>query len=117
MHTIQATCPRCQQTHPYGAELIGRYTLCLGCGCRFYIEVPPLSAAEQPAIAEAPVQVRSSASTTLDDLLWDTQQGSRLLWQSLRRQEKQLQILLWLVCAFGALTIATLGLTVGLWLR
>lgn len=46
METVLATCPLCRETHRYGAELIGRYTNCLRCLGRFYVEVPPLAQSE-----------------------------------------------------------------------
>jgi hypothetical protein len=92
MHMIEATCPHCQATDQYGDELIGRYTLCTSCHCRFYIEVPPLGEAQgKPALSGAPITPASSKSTTLDDLLMDTQQGTRFLIATLHRQETLLK--------------------------
>jgi hypothetical protein len=80
MLDISATCPLCQATNQYGAELIGRYTLCPACRGRFYIEVPPLGEPKPPEKLHI-----SLSPTTLDDLLWDTQRGNRFVIQSLWR--------------------------------
>lgn len=93
MHDISATCPLCKATSQYGAELIGRYTLCPACRGRFYIEVPPLGetkAPEELQLQISPTTLPSSA-TTLDDLLWDTQRGNRFVIQSLWRIESRLK--------------------------
>jgi hypothetical protein len=108
MHDLSATCPLCRATHQYGAELIGRYTLCPACRGRFYIEVPPLG---KPAAAEnlqlqLSAAAASSRATTLDDLLWDTQRGNRFVIQSLRRIELRLQ---WHGYAFVALAALLLA--------
>lgn len=40
--SIQTKCPRCSFVDVVDEHLIGRYTLCQKCNCRFYVEVPPL---------------------------------------------------------------------------
>ena len=107
MRTTHSTCPRCQTVNQVGEELIGRYTPCQKCRVLFYVEVPPLEKAgqESPKPKIATVQTRE---TTLDDLLWDTQQGSRFIILSLRRQERRMQVLLLGLLAVGALLAANL---------
>jgi hypothetical protein len=91
MHDISATCPLCRTTGEYGAELIGRYTLCPACRGRFYIEVPPLGDQPKPVLSSGQIALGDAARpTTLDDLLWDTQQGNRFVIQSLWRLERRL---------------------------
>src|SRR5436309_2719694 len=52
IETVASPCPICQATHEYDAALIGRYTSCLSCGARFYVEVPSLAASQgEPGIA------------------------------------------------------------------
>lgn len=98
MQTIEATCPQCKQRDHYGDELMGRYTLCTHCNCRFYIPVPELAATHgQPALSGPRIVDVSAGKTTLDDLLWDTQRGGKVILQSLRRQEKLLVALCWLL--------------------
>jgi len=104
MSTIEATCPRCDATNRYGEELIGRYTLCQSCRCRFYVEVPTLEQSGQRMVVQGARKVAQPApATTLDDLLWDTQQGSQFIVRSLRRQERLLQLVLIATIAIGAL--------------
>jgi hypothetical protein len=93
MRTIEATCPGCHATELYGEELIGRYTLCPRCKCRFYVEVPGLEKTPiNGVVSESRVTPHATPpQTTLDDLLWDTQQGSRFIIQSLSRQERRLR--------------------------
>jgi hypothetical protein len=93
MTTVEVTCPKCKVTDRYGEELIGRYTYCPHCQCRFYVEVPSLAAAAKNGVVREPSHLprTSDQQTTLDDLLWDTQQGSRYVMQSLARQEQRLQ--------------------------
>jgi hypothetical protein len=69
------------------------------------VEVPGL---EKPAtngvVTESRVTPHTqSPQTTLDDLLWDTQQGSRFIIQSLSRQERRLMQIL-----YGILFVAVL---------
>jgi hypothetical protein len=118
METVVATCPICEATHEYGAELIGRYTLCHSCRARFYVEVPPLAEAQgvRPIVApKSPAAAKPD--TTLDDLLWDTQQGTRYIIQSLRRQDDIARTVRWLVAAVFLLGLANLAGIVLLWLR
>lgn len=106
MRTVEATCPRCHATSHYGEELIGRYTLCPSCRCRFYIEVPTLAEAGQQTVVQGPRTVVPPRETSLDDLLWDTQQGSQFIIRSLRRQERRLQqVLLGLAAVAGLVAI------------
>ena len=116
MHNISATCPLCQITNQYGAELIGRYTLCPACRGRFYIEVPPLGGEDRkPALSSAPIAPNGPAPLmTLDDLLWDTQQGSRFVIQSLGRLESKLRwqsyaIITVLALLIGILIVSIVG--------
>ena len=107
MTTIEATCPKCHVTDRYGEELIGRYTYCPHCHCRFYVEVPSGPAANQNGVASRsrPLVRESEGQTTLDDVLWDTQQGSRVVIRSLARQERRLQQIY-----YGVIALATLSL-------
>jgi hypothetical protein len=40
--SLQTKCPRCSTVNTVDEHLIGRYTLCQKCNCRFYVEVPSL---------------------------------------------------------------------------
>lgn len=116
MHDISTTCPLCKTTSRYGAELIGRYTLCPACRGRFYIEVPPLGegkAATWPQLAISPAMV-PSGSTTLDDLLWDTQRGDRFVIESLLRIER---VLRWHSLGIVVLAALVLAVLTVLWMR
>jgi len=84
-------CPSCKQRQAVGSELAGRYTLCVGCRCRFYVEVPPLGS----PTALMPMEPAGSASqsqprTTMDDLLVDAQKGEAIVLRMLRRQNRLL---------------------------
>jgi len=113
MTTIEATCPRCNVTDRYGEELIGRYTICAHCKCRFYVEVPSLEAAAKNGVVSQPRQFPrvSEQQTTLDDLLWDTQQGSRFVIRSLTRQEQWLRQIFYGIVALAALLLINVVLT------
>jgi hypothetical protein len=91
MTTIEAKCPKCNVTDRYGEELIGRYSYCPHCRCRFYVEVPSLAAAAKNGVVSERQHLprTSDQQTTLDDLLWDTQQGSRYVMRSLARGEQR----------------------------
>ena len=118
METVAATCPICHATREYGAELVGRYTLCLNCRARFYVEVPKLvSSPDEPAVSRPKAAIAPKADTTLDDLLWDTQQGTQFIIQSLRRQEAGARTTRWLVVACLMLGIANFAGLVVLWMR
>ncbi len=38
--SLETKCPRCSTINVVDEHLIGRYTLCQKCNCRFYVEVP-----------------------------------------------------------------------------
>lgn len=82
---VPATCPICHVTREYGSELVGRYTYCLNCKARFYVEVPTLDAARKNQPIVPPAEVKPN--TTLDDLMRDSQAGQRYIIDSIRRQE------------------------------
>jgi len=108
MKTVEAVCPRCQFANRYGEELIGRYTLCEQCHSRFYVEVPALGAPLTPTDLKGPeIRPATAKATTLDDLLWDTQQGSGRLSELVRRQNRQLQFIA--QCVVGLLVIEALN--------
>src|SRR5262245_58727868 len=114
METILATCPHCHVRGTYGAELVGRYTLCTHCHTRFYVEVPTLAETERGRQIEVPATT-NKAPTTLDDLLWDTQQGARHIIESLRRQEALAKLNRWLLLLAVVLALANLiGIAVSL---
>lgn len=108
MKTIESTCPQCHLVNQVGEELIGRYTPCRYCRSLFYVEVPPLEKSTQGEVVKPIVATAQTRETTLDDLLWDTQQGSRFIIESLRRQERRLQQLLLGVLAIGVLLLGNL---------
>jgi hypothetical protein len=112
MHEISASCPICRSTSEYGAELIGRYTLCTACRNRFYIEVPPLGGEGlKPVLPSEQIATAAPApATTLDDLLWDTQRGNRFVIQSLWRLEKRLLWQSYGIAAVAGLLVVVLGL-------
>jgi hypothetical protein len=114
MHDVSATCPLCKSAASYGAELIGRYTLCPACRGRFYIEVPRLDEAEQPLKlrVEAATVPDVAQATTLDDLLLDTQQGNRFVIQSLWRLESKIRWHGYGLMVVLALSIAILALMI-----
>lgn len=110
MQIIEATCPICHKTGEYGVELYGRYTLCVHCRQRFYIEVPTLAESEassNKSSLRAAVEAKPD-ETTLDDLLWDTQQGARHIIHSMRNQGQQLKIATWLLAGLLLVGIANL---------
>jgi hypothetical protein len=113
MSTIEAMCPLCNVTDRYGEELIGRYTICPHCRCRFYVEVPSLeAAAKNGALSQGRRLPRASdQQTTLDDLLWDTQQGSRFVIRSLSRQEQWLRQIFYGIVALAILLSINVVLT------
>ena len=74
---IEAICPKCHTINLVGDELMGRYMLCEKCRCRFYVNVPPLGEQLQPVPPSTGIQESPARETTLDDLLWDTQQGEK----------------------------------------
>lgn len=118
METVLSTCPICHSTQQYGGELVGRYTFCRNCRARFYVEVPTLDAPPgRPALAGARTVNDAAPSTTLDDLLMDTQQGSRHIIESIRRQEASLRMTRWLVVAAFVVGAANLAAIVVLLLR
>jgi hypothetical protein len=53
----------------------------------------------------------SDQQTTLDDVLWDTQQGSRVVIRSLARQEQRLQQIYYGVVALAILSLVNVVLT------
>jgi hypothetical protein len=113
MTTIEASCPKCHVKDLYGEELIGRYTFCQHCHCRFYIEVPGLGASPtNGVIRESHHPSRASDQhTTLDDVLWDTQKGSRVVIRSLARLEQRLQQIYYGVVVLAILSLVSVVLT------
>jgi len=109
---IEATCPKCHTINQVGDELMGRYTFCQDCRCRFYVEAPTLEQSSRPkaspAIREPRAVQTTTNATTLDELLWDTQQGSRYLIRALDEQRQMLQRTNALLWAIGALAVANL---------
>jgi hypothetical protein len=108
MRMTESTCPRCHTVNLVGEELIGRYTPCRSCRALFYVEVPPLEKSSQAEPAKPIIAKAQTRETTLDDLLWDTQQGSRFIIESLRRQERRQKLLLLGVLGCGVLLLANL---------
>ena len=113
MPTIEVTCPKCHVTNLYGEELIGRYSYCPHCHCRFYVEVPSLATAgKNGALSRSrPSPREGEGQTTLDDVLWDTQQGSRVVIRSLARQEQRLQQIYYGVVVLAILSLVNVVLT------
>jgi hypothetical protein len=113
MTTIEVTCPKCHVTDRYGEELIGRYSYCPHCHCRFYVEVPSHAAAGTNGVVSRshPSQRASEGQTTLDDVLWDTQQGSRVVIRSLARQEQRLQQIYYGVVVLAIVSLINVVLT------
>ena len=105
---MEATCPKCQAVNHVGDELVGRYTFCDKCLCRFYVEAPTLEALHRPKATGAPLRAAPTAATSLDDLLRDTQQGSRYVIQILEQQYRMLQRMQWALWMIGALAVANL---------
>jgi hypothetical protein len=112
MTMIEVTCPKCHATDLYGEELIGRYSYCPHCHCRFYVEVPSLAAAGKSGLASRsrPLPSASEGQTTLDDVLWDTQQGSRVVIRSLARQEQRLEHIFYGIVALAILSLVNVVL-------
>ena len=107
MDNVFATCPICHASHDYGGELVGRYTLCRGCRARFYVEVPTLAG---PKVDQPMVRPEvAKPDMTLDDLLWDTQQGTRFIIESLRRQGANAQASRWMALASLVLGLVNLA--------
>jgi hypothetical protein len=113
MTMIEVTCPKCHVTDLYGEELIGRYSYCPHCHCRFYVEVPSLAAAAKNGVVSRsrPLPSASEGQTTLDDVLWDTQQGSRVVIRSLARGEQRLQQIYYGVVVLAILSLVNVVLT------
>jgi hypothetical protein len=112
MTTVEVTCPKCGVPDRYGEELIGRYTYCPHCHCRFYVEVPSLAAAKNGVALRSQHRPRAvDQQTTLDDVLWDTQQGSRYVVRSLTRQEQRLKHILYGILALAILALINVVLT------
>ncbi len=105
---VEATCPKCDTVNHVGDELIGRYTLCDNCRCRFYVEVPTLEQNYKPTALHTSIRESPTPDTTLDELLWDTQQGARHLIEALDRQRRTLQRTNCALWTIGALTLANL---------
>src|SRR5215218_7555827 len=101
-------CPSCKRRQKVGDELAGRYTLCDGCRCRFYAEVPPLGAPS----ADIPSNENCSqpSGTTIDDLLVDAQKGEAIIIRMLRRQNRLLVGLLLAIAMILAANVAMLWL-------
>jgi hypothetical protein len=107
METVEATCPICHTADTYGAELIGRYTVCPHCRSRFYVRVPTLAEAQAEAVIAGPkLEAAIEKHTTLDDLLWDTQQGTRFVIKTLWKQKQSIHALTWLVIGLSILGLA-----------
>ena len=110
MQTVEATCPHCHKSAHYGAELIGRYTLCQHCHCRFYVVVPKLAEMRGGSAIRAPkADVETAKPTTIDDLLLDTQEGSRIVMRWLRQQDarmKRLGVAVTVLLLLGLLNLA-----------
>jgi DNA-directed RNA polymerase subunit RPC12/RpoP len=89
---IRSVCPRCLATHQFPDDMAGRYVACPKCNSRYYVTVPPLDNSQHFVQAPA-AEVAASADRrrpTLDDLLWDSQQGQEAVLTILRRQESAL---------------------------
>jgi hypothetical protein len=86
---IEAICPKCEKINRVGDELIGRYTLCENCRCRFYVYVPAIEPAREPSLSR--IKESPAPPTTLDDLLWDNQQGGRHVLKSLAEHQRLLR--------------------------
>lgn len=110
---IEATCPKCQAVNHVGDELVGRYTFCDKCLCRFYVEAPTLEALRKPKATSARLREAPTAATSLDDLLRDTQQGSRYVIQIFEKQRRVLQRMQWALWVIGALLVANLIVSLG----
>ena len=113
MRTIEAKCPKCHVANQLGEDLIGRYALCSQCQCRFYVEVPPLADAIQIGTVAGP-KIASYAleSTTLNDPLRETQQGSTLVIEVLQKQQRLLTLLMQAVALLVVLTAVDLFVSV-----
>ena len=111
---IEAICPKCQTVNHVGDELMGRYMLCEKCRCRFYVNVPPLGEQLQRVPSNTGIQESPARETTLDDLLWDTQQGERYMIRAIFEQQRELRHLRWVV--FGLTAIALVNLVAAMML-
>ncbi|MBX9682026.1 MAG: hypothetical protein K2X38_24980 [Gemmataceae bacterium] len=106
-------CPSCRRKQMVGHELAGRYTLCVQCRCRFYVEAPPLGAAVAivpKETVQADTSFQSPARTTIDDLLVDTQKGEAIVLRMLRRQNRLLLGMLLAIAMILAVNVAMLWL-------
>jgi hypothetical protein len=77
------------------------------------VEVPTLAASTSNGVVSQsrPVSRANDQQTTLDDVLWDTQQGSRVVIRSLARQEQRLQQIYYGVLALAILSLVNVVLT------
>jgi hypothetical protein len=111
--SMRVECPSCRRMQSVGDELAGRYTLCVACRCRFYVEVPPLGAAVAivpKETREPDVSIQAPTRTTMDDLLLDSQQGEAIVLRMLRRQNRLLVGMLLAVALILAVNVAMLWL-------
>ena len=114
---IEAICPACSTVNQIGDELMGRYTLCEKCRCRFYVNVPRLGEQLQPVPPATGIRESPTGETTLDDLLWDVQQGAKYVIQAVFKHRQELQRLRWMIFALMAIAVANLAATVMLLAR
>ena len=106
---VEAICPKCDTVNHVGDELIGRYTICDRCRCRFYVEVPTLEQMPKPAASQIRESPTPTPETTLDDLLWDTQRGARFVMQALSEHRRLLQRTKWALLMLTVVAVANLA--------
>ena len=114
---IEAICPKCHNVNVVGDELMGRYMLCEKCRCRFYVNVPPLGEQLQTKPPSRSIHESPSLATTLDDLLWDTQQGARHVMRAILELRYELQKLRLMFFGLIAFALANLVVTMMLLAR
>ena len=114
---VEATCPICATVNRIDDELMGRYTLCEKCRCRFYVNVPRLGEQLRPGPPATGIRESPTRETTLDDLLWDTQQGAKYVIQAVFKHGQELQRLRWTIFALMAIALANLAATIMLLAR
>lgn len=65
--SIQSQCPSCKSDNTVGEEMIGRYTKCVKCSCRFYVEVPLPEELRKAASLHEPSHLKHPALSGTSD--------------------------------------------------
>ncbi len=86
--SVKSKCPRCQAVNEVGEHLIGRYTTCDHCRCRFYVEVPVPEDADTAASIYEPSHLEKQVDMVSSEMSRALGQASNAT-QRLERQMQQ----------------------------